>query len=67
MITPEEKAAMNIEKAISDVGLDLDKVGQNIAKLHTMTYNRLMLVAESAVDEKNGVSYYVGLHQDGVY
>lgn len=66
MMTDAEKVAVKIGNLISDVSLDLDKVGENIAKQRTMTYNRFMLIAESAVDTKNGVSDHIGLHQDGV-
>lgn len=49
----EEKAAMVIAKTLAPVDLDLDEVGYYLAKLKpAIHYNRLMLIAESAVFEK---------------
>ena len=60
--TPEEKVAEQIQKLVSDVNLDLDRVGINLARLPSnLTYNRIMLIAESAEWEKevqNGKQQY---------
>jgi hypothetical protein len=49
----EEKIAVKISHLLSAVDLDLDKVGFYLAKLPSnIHYNRLILMAESAVAEK---------------
>ncbi len=54
--TEEEKAAQKIANAISDVRLDLDDVGIYLARYFpTISYNRLILVAESAEFEKENI------------
>ena len=53
-MTKEEKIAVQISKILSPVDLDLDEVGFFLAKLKPTThYNRLILVAESAVSEQD--------------
>lgn len=52
-ITKEQKVAEVIASSVSDVSLDLDEIGKAIALGQpTVLYNRLILVAESAVEEK---------------
>lgn len=51
-LSEEAKVAKSIGKLISDVNLDLDEVGKYLGQLRPMTnYNRMILVAEAAVDE----------------
>lgn len=60
-LTKEEKIAQKISDLVNDVTIDLDEVGKTIANAHpTITYNRVVLVAESAVEEKenNGNRIY---------
>jgi len=52
-LTEEQKTAVKITKLLDSVSLDLDRVGIEIARIRPTTmYNRLMLVAESAVEEQ---------------
>lgn len=51
-LSEEAKVAKTIGGLVSNVNLDLDEVGKYLAQLRPMTnYNRVMLVAEAAVDE----------------
>tara|TARA_B110000459_G_C16265187_1_gene339620 strand:+ start:346 stop:540 length:195 start_codon:yes stop_codon:yes gene_type:complete len=51
-LSEEAKVAKGIGKLISDVNLNLDEVGKYLGQLRPMTnYNRMILVAEAAVDE----------------
>jgi len=51
--TQEEKVAVKIANLVNDVTLDLDKVGEHLANaLPTISYNRFVLLAEAAVEEK---------------
>jgi hypothetical protein len=55
-MTKEEKVANQIAKTLSPVDLDLDEVGFFLAKIKPTThYNRLILVAESAVSEQEKI------------
>jgi hypothetical protein len=55
-LTPEEKVAKNIENITSDLRLDLDLIGRYLANASpTITYNRLLLIAESAEFEKENI------------
>jgi hypothetical protein len=55
-ITPEEKVAKQIENITSDLRLDLDLVGTYLANSSpTITYNRLMMIAEAAEFEKENI------------
>ena len=48
----EEKAAELLANITSDLRIDLDEVGRNLARMKpTLTYNRLMIIAESAEHE----------------
>ena len=54
--TEEEKAALKLATIVSDVRLDLDEVGIYLARYFpTISYNRLILVAESAEFEKENI------------
>jgi hypothetical protein len=51
-LTKEQKTAMKLAELLDSVSLDLDRVGIELARLRpSTTYNRLILVAESAVYE----------------
>ncbi len=52
-VSDEGKVALKIAKAIEGVALDLDRVGIELARLSPTThYNRLILIAEAAVEEQ---------------
>ena len=54
--TPEEKVAKQIENITSDLRIDLDLVGKYLANISpTISYNRLMIIAESAEFEKENI------------
>jgi hypothetical protein len=58
-LSEEQKVAVKITDLLSNVTLDLDLVGKFIAhRQPTTLYNRMILVAESAVDEKEGNNDY---------
>lgn len=58
-LTKEQKVALKLADLLDSVSLDLDRVGIEIARLSpTTSYNRLILVAESAVDEQDRKSIY---------
>ncbi len=51
--TRESKVAVKIGDLLNDVTLDLDEVGKCFVDNNfTMTYNRLVLMTESAVEAK---------------
>ena len=51
--TKEDRVAEKITNLVNDVTLDLEQVGKAIANGQlTLSYNRLVLIAESAVEEK---------------
>ena len=50
--TPELKVANKMSEMVNDLTLDLDQVGVYLASSNSITYNRLMAVAESARYEK---------------
>jgi hypothetical protein len=51
--TKEDKIAEKITNLLNDVTLDLEEVGKVIAEGHlTLSYNRLVTVAESAIEQK---------------
>ena len=55
-LTPEEKVAKMIDNITSDSRLDLDLVGKYLARISpTVSYNRLMVIAESAESEKESI------------
>ena len=52
-LTHEQKTAIKLSALLDSVSLDLDRVGIELARLRPSTaYNRLILVAEAAVDEQ---------------
>lgn len=52
-ITNEERVAKKLTDLVNDVTLDLDDVGKYMAYLApTVSINRLSIVVESAVDER---------------
>ena len=52
-LSEEQKTAKKIANLINDVSLDLDEVGKALADIApTVSYNRLILIAESAVARK---------------
>jgi hypothetical protein len=52
-LTKEQKVAIKIGEMVNDVTLDLEEVGKTIANAQpTMTYNRVIILAEAAVEEK---------------
>ena len=54
--TKEERVAMRIGDLLSDFKLDLDKVGEYIAKSNAYTvYRRFEEVAEAAMCERDGI------------
>jgi hypothetical protein len=55
--TREEKIAVKISDLLSPVDLDLDNVGFFLANLPSkIHYNRLVLIAESAVAEQERIN-----------
>jgi hypothetical protein len=51
--TEEAKVADKIAKMLDSASLDLDRVGVELARIQpTLSYNRLILIAESAIEEK---------------
>lgn len=52
MKSNEEKVAGKIADSLDSVSLDLDEVGRNIARMSNLPYNRLLIVIESAEEEK---------------
>jgi len=55
--TPEEKVAKQIENITSDLRLDLDLVCRYLANSSpTVSYNRLLIIAESAEFEKESIN-----------
>lgn len=64
LVMKEEKIANQVAKLLSDVSLDLEKVGEHYAKANsTLFVNRLVIMAEQAYETKKGVKNHVGLHQ----
>lgn len=51
-ITKEEKVAIKLGETMNDLTLDLDEVGKHLATSKTVLVNRLSLVVESALEEK---------------
>lgn len=53
LITKEEKVAIQLTNALSDLRLDLDMVGKYLVQLSpNVIYNRLIVIADSAQVEK---------------
>ena len=55
--TNEDKVAEKIATNLDSSTLDLDEVGRYFARMPTIHYNRLMIVAESAEWEKEDKGY----------
>lgn len=56
-LTKEQKIAIKIGELVNDVTIDLEEVGKTIANAQpTLTYNRVILVAEAAVEEKENAN-----------
>lgn len=54
-LTDEEKVAMRLASLVSDLRLDIEQVGQYLAQIApTVSYNRLITIAESAQHHKEG-------------
>jgi len=59
-ITDEEKVAMKLGNTISDLRVDLELVGEYLAKSQpNVVYNRLQVIAESAKETKEGTNYAI--------
>jgi hypothetical protein len=57
-ITDEEKVANKMGNIISDLRVDLELVGEYLAKSQPyVVYNRLQVIAESAKETKEGTNY----------
>lgn len=59
-ITDEEKVANKLGNTISDLRVDLELVGEYLAKSQpNVVYNRLQVIAESAKETKEGTNYAI--------
>jgi hypothetical protein len=58
-ITPELKVARQMSHLVNDLTLDLDQIGIYLATNNSITYRRLMEIAEAAKWEKED-----RLHED---
>lgn len=60
VITPEEQVAQKLSAIVSDLRLDLDRVGVYLARTApNVAYNRLIEIAESAQFEKESSEFRV--------
>ena len=58
IVTVEERVANKLGNQISDLRVDLELVGQYLAKSQpNVVYNRLQVIAESAKETKEGTNY----------
>ena len=58
ILTAEEKVANKLGNEISDLRVDLELVGEYLAKSQPyVVYNRLQVIAESAKETKEGTNY----------
>lgn len=58
IITAEEKVANKLGNQISDLRVDLELVGEYLAKSQpNVVYNRLQVIAESAKESREGTNY----------
>lgn len=63
MLSEEQKTAKQMMKLLNKLDLDLEMVGRQIAHIHPTTfYNRFVIVAEAAVDEKEDRNARDGIH-----
>jgi c-di-GMP-related signal transduction protein len=51
-LTKEQKVAYELMAELDSISLDLDQVGKYIGRQDNLTYNRLIIIAESAQEEK---------------
>jgi c-di-GMP-related signal transduction protein len=51
-LTREQKVAYELMEELDSISLDLDQVGKYIGRQDNLTYNRLIIIAESAQEEK---------------
>jgi hypothetical protein len=59
-VTDEEKVAMRLGNMVSDLRVDLELVGEYLAKSQPyVVYNRLQVIAESAKETKEGTNYAI--------
>lgn len=57
-LTEEEKVANKLGNVISDLRVDLELVGEYMAKSQPyVVYNRLQVIAESAKENKENTNY----------
>jgi hypothetical protein len=57
-VTEEEKVAIKLGNMVSDLRVDLELVGEYLAKSQPyVVYNRLQVIAESAKETKEGTNY----------
>jgi hypothetical protein len=57
-VTEEEKVAVKLGNMVSDLRVDLELVGEYLAKSQPyVVYNRLQVIAESAKETKEGTNY----------
>jgi hypothetical protein len=57
-ITEEEKVAVKLGNMVSDLRVDLELVGEYLAKSQPyVVYNRFQTIAESAKETKEGTNY----------
>lgn len=57
-LTAEEKVANKLGNEISDLRVDLELVGEYLAKSQpNVVYNRLQVIAESAKETREGTNY----------
>lgn len=60
IMTEEEKVAKNIGDVVSDLRVDLERVGEYIATSQPyVVYNRIQVIAEAAKETKEGTNYAV--------
>jgi molybdopterin converting factor small subunit len=58
IMTEEEKVAKNIGDVVSDLRVDLERVGEYIANSQPyVVYNRIQVIAEAAKETKEGTNY----------
>ncbi len=60
ILTEEEKVANKIGNVVSDLRVDLELVGEYIAKSQpNVVYNRIQVIAEAAKETKEGTNYAI--------
>lgn len=60
IMTEEEKVAKNIGDVVSDLRVDLERVGEYIAISQPyVVYNRIQVIAEAAKETKEGTNYAI--------